>query len=158
MSDKATIIRLIKSSIEATEPGATVILYGSYARGDYHEESDIDLIVLVDKDKITWADEKRISFPLYDIEFNTGLKTSPSEAQVATVTVLTLTPVSMCGLRTVILLPTMIAFRSNRAGKWKVFLCYQPRKTYRLSTAPWPILSLPVSVLEVKHPAAYAMY
>lgn len=77
MSDKANIIQLIKSSIEATEPGATVILYGSYARGDYHEESDIDLLVLVDKDKITWADEKRISFPLYDIEFNTGTIISP---------------------------------------------------------------------------------
>ena len=77
MSDKANIIQQIKSTIEATEPGATVILYGSYARGDYHEESDIDLLVLVDKDKITWADEKRISFPLYDIEFNTGTIISP---------------------------------------------------------------------------------
>ena len=28
-----------------------VILYGSYARGDYHEESDIDIMVLADVGK-----------------------------------------------------------------------------------------------------------
>lgn len=47
MPDKANIIQQIKSSIEASEPGATVISYGSYARGDYHEESDIDLFFSV---------------------------------------------------------------------------------------------------------------
>ena len=30
-----------------------VILYGSYARGDYHEFSDIDIMILVDLDNST---------------------------------------------------------------------------------------------------------
>ncbi len=79
VQDKLHILRLIKDSINATEPGATVILYGSYARGDYREDSDIDLLILVDsdKDKISSEDENRITYPLYNIEFQTGILISP---------------------------------------------------------------------------------
>ena len=31
--------------------GSTLYLYGSRARGDYHEDSDWDLLVLLDKPK-----------------------------------------------------------------------------------------------------------
>jgi predicted nucleotidyltransferase len=72
MDKKNYILSKIKNSVNATEPAATLILYGSYARDDYREDSDVDLLILVDFDKVTWADEKRISFPLYDIEFDTG--------------------------------------------------------------------------------------
>lgn len=58
-------------------PGATVILYGSYARGDYHEASDIDLLILVDKEKVSYDDERKISDPLYDIELQTNTLISP---------------------------------------------------------------------------------
>ena len=37
------------SSIESVHPNCTVILYGSYARGEFHENSDLDICVLVDK-------------------------------------------------------------------------------------------------------------
>lgn len=77
MSNNDNIIDKIKNSIEITDPQATVVLYGSMARGDHHAESDIDILVLLNKDKITWADEKRISYPLYDIEFDTGRLISP---------------------------------------------------------------------------------
>ena len=36
-----------------------VILYGSYARGDYDEESDIDIMALVDFDKAELAKYRR---------------------------------------------------------------------------------------------------
>ncbi|MES2702696.1 MAG: nucleotidyltransferase domain-containing protein [Bacteroidota bacterium] len=77
MKDTAHILQLIKRSVESTAPGATLILYGSYARGDYNEESDIDLLVLVDKDKICRDDEIKITYPLYDIQFQTGVLISP---------------------------------------------------------------------------------
>jgi predicted nucleotidyltransferase len=77
MKDKSYILKLIKTAVNATEPSATLILYGSYARGDYREDSDIDLLVLVDNDMLTWTDEKRIKYPLYDIEFETGTIISP---------------------------------------------------------------------------------
>lgn len=77
MKDKDYILKLIKASINETDPKAVVILYGSIARGDYREDSDVDLLVLVDQEKITRVDEKRIKYPLYDIEFKTGIIISP---------------------------------------------------------------------------------
>lgn len=58
-------------------PEATVILFGSYARGDYNEESDIDLLILVDKEKVTRPDKTKITYPLYDIELQTNTLISP---------------------------------------------------------------------------------
>jgi predicted nucleotidyltransferase len=52
-------------------------LYGSEARGDARPDSDIDLLILIDKDKVTFADQKRIAYPLYDIEIETGIAISP---------------------------------------------------------------------------------
>jgi uncharacterized protein len=77
MKDTNVILNLIISSVRSTDPDAVLILYGSYARGDYREDSDIDLLVLIDKDKISRSDIKRIKYPLYDIEFNTGTIISP---------------------------------------------------------------------------------
>lgn len=75
--DKDHILQLIKTSVSKTSPDATLILYGSYARGDQREESDIDILILVNKDKMTLADERMITYPLYDIEFETGVLISP---------------------------------------------------------------------------------
>jgi predicted nucleotidyltransferase len=77
MKDKYKILRLIKSSVRASYPKAILILYGSYARGDYKDNSDIDLLVLLDKDKVSRIDEKRIKYPLYEIEFDMGTIISP---------------------------------------------------------------------------------
>lgn len=57
MQDKSHILQLIKASVLSTEPIATVILYGSYARGDFREDSDIDILVLVDKEKLSFEDK-----------------------------------------------------------------------------------------------------
>ncbi|GAB1451275.1 nucleotidyltransferase domain-containing protein [Draconibacterium sp.] len=77
MNDTTKILRLIKSSVSTSYPNATLILYGSYARGDYNKDSDIDLLVLLDKDQVSRNDEKKIKYPLYDIEFELGTIISP---------------------------------------------------------------------------------
>jgi uncharacterized protein len=77
MQDKDNILKLIKTTVNKTKLGATLILYGSYARGDYRDDSDLDLLVIVDKKEITRIDQKRIKYPLYDIEFETGIFISP---------------------------------------------------------------------------------
>jgi len=77
MNDQNDILQLIKSSVHATEPDAIIVLYGSYARGDQKENSDIDILILIDKDKITPADAERVAYPLYEIEFETGKIISP---------------------------------------------------------------------------------
>jgi uncharacterized protein len=77
MKNKNKILSLIKSSVSNSYPNAILILYGSYARGDYRDDSDIDLLVLLDKDKVSRIDEKKIKYPLYDIEFEMGTIISP---------------------------------------------------------------------------------
>ena len=68
------ILQSIKQSVQGIEPGATLILYGSYARGDYNKQSDIDLLILLDKtDRVTYKDRYRITAPIHDMELKTGL-------------------------------------------------------------------------------------
>lgn len=55
------------------QPRVQTILYGSEARGDARPDSDIDLLMLVDTDKLTYSDKDRIIAPLYDIELDTGI-------------------------------------------------------------------------------------
>ena len=44
-----------------------IYLYGSYARGDFTEDSDIDLIVALDAPVNTWEEISRLSEVLSDI-------------------------------------------------------------------------------------------
>ncbi len=77
MLNTTEILNLIKESVHATDPGATLILYGSYARGDYREDSDMDILVLLDKEKITFEDRERIAFPLYSLGRDADIHISP---------------------------------------------------------------------------------
>ena len=55
-----------------------IIVYGSYARGDYNRNSDVDIMILV---KMSNSDIKKIENQVYDlafeIEMNTGIDISP---------------------------------------------------------------------------------
>lgn len=44
-----------------------IILYGSYARGDFTKDSDIDLLILVDKSLDPWQVRKSLSDRLFEI-------------------------------------------------------------------------------------------
>ena len=77
MNNMKDILLTIKDLVKLIDPTATVILYGSFARGDNDQNSDIDLLILLEKERLTRDDEKRIKYPLYDIEFETGQIISP---------------------------------------------------------------------------------
>ncbi len=74
---KNDILLSIKNTVKSVEPNATVILYGSLARGENNPDSDIDILILIDKENLSSADKKRIKYPLYEIEIETGQIISP---------------------------------------------------------------------------------
>ncbi len=77
MTDSKHLIGLIRKSVKSTAPGATLILYGSYARSEQNQESDIDILILVDRPNLSREDVNKITYPLYEIEFETGVIISP---------------------------------------------------------------------------------
>jgi predicted nucleotidyltransferase len=55
-------------------PGGRVILFGSQARGDAREDSDWDLLVVLDKKgKHNWDDFDTYAFPFEEIGWNYGV-------------------------------------------------------------------------------------
>ena len=71
------IVNQIRNLMRQIAPTAQTILYGSEARGDAREDSDIDLLILVDGDKMTIEQEAKITEPLYELELKTGILISP---------------------------------------------------------------------------------
>lgn len=62
-----------------------VIVYGSYARGDYRDNSDVDIMVLVDLPEAEIKKRENDVYDIaFDIEMDTGIDISPiikNEAQ-----------------------------------------------------------------------------
>jgi len=71
------ILLKIKSSVIAKEPNASIILFGSFARNEQKKDSDIDILILIDKENLSNIQKREISHSLYDIEFETGQIISP---------------------------------------------------------------------------------
>ncbi|WP_455967570.1 nucleotidyltransferase domain-containing protein [Bacteroides fluxus] len=71
MNRKELIDRL-KYMIKSVSPDSQAILYGSEARGEAKQNSDIDILILVDKDVLSPVEEDVITAPIYDLEIETG--------------------------------------------------------------------------------------
>jgi uncharacterized protein len=65
-------IRMLKSEFSVSK----VILFGSKARGDYDEHSDIDLLVITSR-LLHWKEEKAIVGALFDIGMKYDVIFSP---------------------------------------------------------------------------------
>ena len=76
-ASEAKILKRIKKIVKDKEPLAKIYLYGSRSRGTAKEDSDWDLLILLDKERISLEVEQGITYPLYDLEFDTGEVISP---------------------------------------------------------------------------------
>ncbi len=76
----APIVREFKASLQQLygDRLRDVVLYGSYARGDYDDESDIDLMVILNDASInTYAEIFRITDVESDLTLKYGVSISP---------------------------------------------------------------------------------
>lgn len=74
---RVDVLEQIKKTVHGIAPTAKTILFGSEARGEARSDSDIDLLILVDGEKLTLKQEEAITLPLYELELKTGISISP---------------------------------------------------------------------------------
>jgi len=69
---KNIIKNKISKSIHNNDPFAEAYLFGSRARGDYNIDSDWDIIILINENRVTNDIEDKFREDLYDIELESG--------------------------------------------------------------------------------------
>lgn len=77
MEHKQVIENIKQVAAKVLPKGSTLYLYGSRARGDYREDSDWDLLILLDKPKLESSDWDNIAFPFVDMGWEIGEDISP---------------------------------------------------------------------------------
>lgn len=71
--DRAMVINNMRREAARVLPkGSKLYLYGSRARGDYNEDSDWDLLLLLDKPKLERQDFDKYSYPFVLMGWNCG--------------------------------------------------------------------------------------
>ena len=71
--ERSQVIDNIRQVAASVLPkGSTLYLYGSRARGDNREDSDWDVVVLLDKPKMSHYDRYAIACELWDKGFDIG--------------------------------------------------------------------------------------
>lgn len=76
---KESILSAIKKVALADIPqNASVILFGSQARGDERKDSDWDILILIDKEKLSSEDHDRYSYPFWELGWKINAMIHPA--------------------------------------------------------------------------------
>ena len=76
MSYDEVITRIKEVAKNVLPAGSELYLYGSRARGDAREDSDWDLLILLDKPKLV-ADDYDVTYPFRELGWDIGEEISP---------------------------------------------------------------------------------
>jgi uncharacterized protein len=77
MNNSTYLINEIKKLVTEKNSAAKIYLYGSRVKGTAKQDSDWDILILLNTDKITPEIENEITSPLFDLEIETGEVISP---------------------------------------------------------------------------------
>lgn len=66
------ITDLIRKTIYAYDPTAKIILYGSRARGDAREDSDWDVLTIINKENVSREDTRNMGYNLWEKGIDVG--------------------------------------------------------------------------------------
>ena len=67
MVEKEDMIKAMRNVLNGIDPTVQAILFGSRARGDAEEDSDWDVLVLINKPRISLSDYDKYSYPLREL-------------------------------------------------------------------------------------------
>lgn len=78
MNRNKIIEHIRNTSAKFLPKGASVFLFGSQARGDYSENSDWDLLILLNKKgSLGILDRGQYTFPIYELGAEMGIEINP---------------------------------------------------------------------------------
>ncbi|MBQ7526951.1 MAG: nucleotidyltransferase domain-containing protein [Bacteroidaceae bacterium] len=75
--EEEVIRKIRETSHKVVPPDGQVWLYGSRARGDAHEDSDWDILILLNKPKLE-ADDYGVAYPFRELGWDIGEEINPT--------------------------------------------------------------------------------
>ena len=77
MSKQDVIEKIRQKAHDVAPKGAVVMLYGSRARGDDRPDSDWDVLVLLDKERISLQDLDDVAYPIRELGWDINEDINP---------------------------------------------------------------------------------
>ena len=74
---KTSVLTELRMKLQTMAPYAKAYLFGSQARGDERPDSDWDVLILLDKPRLTPGDYDNYSFPLRELGWELGETINP---------------------------------------------------------------------------------
>lgn len=71
------VLSMIGNTIRSAEPTAEAIVYGSRTRGDARNDSDWDVVIIVDTPEESQTQLKKLSYDIWVMGLDSGIEINP---------------------------------------------------------------------------------